>query len=171
MNKVNPANETRRVMGVIRDYLLERKQMYIDRRNDDSTDIELEESISPAQMLVAGKLYLNDFIYKNNINLLSLDKKQRDEVMSFLNDPVRAFVNKYDGEENLLRTNSQGKMLETYGQIYDEFKRDFGRLYKKTGDNFVKAFDDLNTQMKGRNTGKSIAEIIEANKGGYFEKI
>jgi hypothetical protein len=25
--------------------------------------------------------------------------------------------------------------------------------------------------MKGRNTGKSIAEIIEANKGGYFEKI
>ena len=170
MNKVNPANETRRVMGVIRDYLLERKQMYIDRRNDDSTDIELEESISPAQMLVAGKLYLNDFIYKNNINLLSLDKKQRDEVMSFLNDPVRAFVNKYDGEENLLRTNSQGKMLETYGQIDDEFKRDFGRLYKATGDNFVKAFDDLNTQMKGRNTGKSIAEIIEANKGGYFEK-
>ena len=170
MNNVNPVNETRRVMGVIRDYLAERKQMYIDRRNDETTDKELGEDISPAQMLVAGKLYLNDYIYKNNINLLNLDKKQRDEVMSFLNDPVRAFVEKYDGEENLLRTNSQGKLLETYGNIDYEFKKEFNNLYKKTGDNFVKAFDDLNTQMKSRNAGKTIAEIIEANKGGYFEQ-
>lgn len=170
INKVNPLNETRRVMDIVRDYLVERKQMYIDRRNDNSTDIELQEDISPAQMLVGAKMYMNDFIYKNNINLLDFDKKQRQEVMDFLNDPVKSFVLRYENEDNLLRTNSQGRLLETFDDIDKEFKSEFNHLYKKTGDNFVNAFNDLNTQTKGRNAGKSIAEILEANKGGYFEQ-
>ena len=170
MNNVNPANETRRVMGVIRDYMAERKLMYIERRNDNSTDIELEEGISPAQMLVAGKQYLNDFIYKNNINLLDFNKEQRKEVMDFLNDPVKTFMEKYLPDENLLRTNYKGELLETVDEIDKEFSSEFGRLYKKNGENFVRAFNDLNTQTKGRNAGKSITQIIEANKGGYFER-
>ena len=170
MNNANPANETRRVMGVIRDYMAERKKMYIERRNDNSTDKELEEGISPAQMLVAGKKYLNDFIYKNHINLLDFDKEQRKEVMDFLNDPVKTFMEKYLPDENLLRTNYKGELLETVDEIDKEFTSEFGRLYKKTGENFVRAFNDLNTQTKGRNTGKSIAQILEANKGGYLER-
>lgn len=170
MSNVNPLNETRRVMSVIRDYLVERKQMYIDRRNDNSTDLELAEDVSPAQMLVGAKLYLNDYIYKNNINLLDLNAKQRNEVMEFLNDPVKAFVSKYEDEENLFRTNSRGELLESFGTIDEEFKSEFNRLYKKAGDNFVRAFNDLNTQTKGRNTGKTIDQILDDNKGGYFER-
>lgn len=170
INNVSPLNETRRVMGVLRDYFAERKQMYIDRRNDNTTDVKLTEDVSPAQMMVSAKLYMNDFIYKNKIDLLALDKKQRDEVMEFINDPVKAFVLKYDGEENLLRTDDEGNLLETYDEIDKEFKSEFNRLYKKAGDNFVSAFNDLNTQTKGRNAGKSIDEILEANKGGYFER-
>ena len=170
MNNVNPVNETRRVMGVIRDYLVERKQMFIDRRNDESTNLELEEEITPAQMIVAAKQYMNDFIYKNNINILDLDKKQQKEVLGFLNDPVKAFVTKYQGEENLLRQNDEGKLLETFNSIDNEFKTEFDKLYKNTGDRFVNAFNDLNTQTKGRNAGKSIDQILDDNKGGFLER-
>ena len=170
MNNVNPLNETRRVMGVIRDYLVERKQMFIDRRNDESTNLELEEEITPAQMIVAAKQYMNDFIYKNNINILDLDKKQQKEVLDFLNDPVKTFVTKYQGEENLLRQNDEGKLLETFNSIDNEFKTEFDKIYKNTGDRFVNAFNDLNTQTKGRNAGKSIDQILEDNKGGFLER-
>ena len=170
MNQVNPLNETRRVMGVIRDYLVERKQMYIERRNDESTDLELEEEISPAQMMVAAKQYMNDYIYKNNINILDLDKKQQKEVLEFLNDPVKSFVAKYQGEENLLRQDNQGKLLETFNSIDNEFKSEFDKLYKNTGDRFVNAFNDLNTQTKGKNSGKSIDQILDDNKGGFLER-
>ena len=170
MKDVNPLNETRRIMGVLKDYMAERVKLYVERRNDPTTDIDLEDHINPSTLFLGAKEYMRDYIYLNNINLLNYDKKQRQEVMDFLEDPVKTFVEKYENEPNLLRTNYQGKLLETFDTLYDGFKKTHDIFYKQTGDNFVKAFNDLNTQTNGRNAGKSINEILDANKGGYFER-
>ena len=167
---VNAVNETRRVMATLKDYLKERYKMYVDRRNDPEAKVALEDELEPAVLFVAAKNYMNDFIYNNNIDLLNYDKKQRNEVMEFLNNPLQAFVNKYIDEPNLLRTDSEGKLIDTFDGINSSFKREFDRLHKKAGDKFVQSFDDLNKQTKGRNAGKSISQILNDNKGGYFER-
>ncbi len=170
MKDVNPLNETRRIMGILKDYMAERVKLYVERRNDSTTDIDLEDHIEPSTLFVAAKEYIKDYIYINNINLLNFDKNQRKEVMEFLNDPVKSFVEKYQDEPNLLRTNYKGELLETFDSLDNGFKETHDIFYKQTGDNFVKAFNDLNTQTNGRNAGKSITEILDANKGGYFER-
>ena len=170
MKDVHPVNETRRVMNVLKDYMAERVRLYVERRNDNSTDKSLEDQIDPSVMFVAAKKYMNDYIYDNKIDLLAYNKEQRKEVMDFLNDPIQAFVTKYEDVPNLLRTNSEGKLLESFDTIDRAYKKEFDKLYKKAGDSFVNAFNDLNTQTKGKNTGKTISQILEDNKGGFLER-
>ena len=169
MKNVRALNQTRRVMTILKDYMVERKAMYLERENDIDA-APLSDQVEPAHMFVAAKKFMNDYIYKNKINLLDLDKKQRAEVMGFLNDPIKAFMEKYADEPNLLKTNGEGEVLESFDEIDDKFKIEFDKMYKKTGDDFIKAFNDLNTQTKGKNSGKSIEDILDANKGGYWER-
>lgn len=170
MQNVSPLNETRRVMQTIRDYMVERNRLYAERRHDDSTEFELDDKVGPAELFVGAKEYMNDFIYKNNINLLNLDKDARKEVFAFLEDPVKAFAEKYGNQPNILLTDDNGQKLESFGAIQNNFKGEFARLHENEGKAFVATFNDLNNKTNGANANKTIAQILDANKGGYWER-
>ncbi len=169
MKDVNPLNQTRRVMETIKDYMVERKRLFEERKTN-YNGISLEDKIKPAAVFVAAKKYMNDYIYKNNINLLSLDKKHRQEVFDFLEDPVKAFEKKYEDEPNFYKTKLNGDLLENADTIGNEVKKEFSKLYKQSGDDFIKAFKDINNQTKGLNSNKNLNDIIFDNKGGYWEQ-
>ena len=165
-----PLNETRRVMETLKEYMLERKVMYDERANDMTNDNDLADALPPKDLFMGARKYVQDFIYKNDINLLALDKKARKEVFAFLNDPVSAFEKKYRNVDNLFLKKNNGELKENFSTIAQEFKQDFAKLNKKAGDDFVAAFNDLNNKTAGRNQNKNIAQILNDNKGGFWEK-
>ena len=165
-----PVNETRRVLETLKEYMLERKNMYDQRAIDPNNDKDLADDLEPKDLFMGARKYMNDFIYKNNINLLALDKKSRKEVFAFLNDPVSAFEKKYRNVDNLFLKLRNGQLKENFASIRAGFKQDFAKINKKAGDDFVASFNDLNNKTAGRNRNKNIAQILTDNKGGFWEK-
>ena len=171
IRNVNPLNESRRIMDTLKNFMIERKYIY-DNKNKvfNSKNIRLQEPFKPATLFVSAKLYFNDYLYKNNINLLSLGNKERQEVFDFLNDPVSAFMKKYSKDAPSLFRVEKGKQIESFDSIRQEFKQEFGKLYKENGDNFVNKFNEINNSSDKLNRGKSIANIIEDNKRNFIKR-
>ncbi len=169
MKNVNVVNQTRRVMDTLKDFMVERKRLNIERENEKNS-LPLVDTIPPAHLFVGAKKYMNDFIFENKIDLLSLNKKDRKEVMDFLEDPLKAFEKKCKDEPNFfLIDGNTGALKENYNTLREEFKEEYARINKSIGDKFVETFNDLNNKTNGRNANKSILEIIQTNKGGFWE--
>lgn len=160
---VNPLNEKRRIMETLKDYMIERKNMkdheidYLERE-----DMELSEACSNGQLFVAAKKYFNDYVFKNNINLLNLDKKQRKEVFEFMNDPISAFEKKYGRQNGLFLEN------ENFETLKRDFKQENKKVFGNVGKDFVAKFQNHNLETLNR--GKNIATILNDNRGGFFER-
>ena len=172
IKNVNPLNESRRVMETLKNYMGERKYIY-DNKDTlfNKNKVELQEPFKPATLFVSAKLYFNDYLYKNNINLMTLGTKEREEIFEFLNDPVKAFEKKYNKEANLLFKNDNGRMVESFDTLKQDFKIKFGELYKETGDNFVNKFNEINNNPNKLNRDKSIATIINDNKRSFIKRL
>ena len=168
--QVNALNETRRVMETLKNFMVERKRLNDEHVSDDPKVLPLVDKVPAPHLFVGAKKYMNDFIYKNNIDLLAINKKERKEIMDFLEDPLKAFENKYKDEPNFFLVDDTGALKENYKTFREEFKAEFDRLNKNNAEKFIETFNDLNAKTKGRNSDKSILQIIENNKGGFWEQ-
>ncbi len=163
----NPVTECRNLMKTFKDYLIQMKAGL-----DESKDIEF--AVYQAQVLLAAKEYYQDFILKNNINPLDIrNEEERNEVIEFLNNPVQAFYNKYSKEENLLfkkyeEDAFQACKLQSFKDLNDYYK-DYSDELTEGNANYIQGH--MNTLFLGtRNAEKSVNQMLDDVKGGYFER-
>ena len=163
MKNVNPLNESRRVLATIKDYLTERRNMYVNKAEILGNEfLNYDEPHSPGSVMLAAKTYFNDYLYRNNINILDLDKKQRKEIMKFMNDPVEAFKSKYPKH-----VFNQG---ENFNTLKESYKAANKKMFNKIGKDFNLKFQRINDSTAGLNSGKNIQTILNDNRGGFFER-
>ena len=168
---VNPLNESRRVLETLKNFMVERKN--IDENKDtifNKNGVQLQEPFKPANLFVGAKLYFNDFIFKNNINILSLGKKERQEVFDFLLDPVSAFEKKYGKNPNILFKTRNGQPIESFSTLKQDFKNYFGKTHNEIGNEFVTKFAEINNNPNNLNRGKPIQTIINDNKRNFIKR-
>ena len=163
----NPLEECNRVLTTIKDFLAERKvidENEVEIANDGAVDLD---SFNPGKIFAAGREYFKDYLEKNNINVLDIpDKNDRNKILEFINDPTKAFQNKYGNDRNLFTSN-----MENIDTFKNQLKEELSNLYNtKKHDNFDNSFALNNQKQNGYNHGKNINTIISDNKGGFFER-
>ena len=171
IKNVSPLNESRRVLDTLKNYFIERKYIYENAKtlfNDNRANAA--EPFNPSKLFVSAKLYFDDYLYKNNINILSLGKKEREEILEFCNDPVGAFAKKYEKEANSLFRTNKNKPIESFASLKQDFKKDFDKLYKDNGNKFLNKFNELNNKEDKLNRGKSIQTILNDNKRSFIRR-
>lgn len=166
MKNVNPLNETRRAMETIKDYLVERKNIYDEVAALNNPDLMMKDNVNIPSVFIASQNYLKDFIIKNNVNIFDLDKKQTKEIVAYLSDPISAFENKYRKNPNLFVPD----LSENFNVLKQAYKAEHRNLYKAEGDKFISNFAEINNASGKLNAGKNIAKIIEDNQGGFWER-
>ena len=166
MANTNPVSECDRVLEILKDYFIERKYM-LEHVNEicGVKDMILDE-FNPSKMILAGKEYFEDYIYKNEIDINSIrDEEERKKVFEFVRNPVVALYKKYPNENLFV-----DKKNESYEEFYNQYKRDWDRKNSKVYKLFKNNFNLNNNKPRGSNVGKSISRIMEDNKGGWFER-
>ena len=164
----NALTECNRVLKTINDFLVERK--YMDDHEEEIADgaVLKLDAVNPSNLLAAGREYFKDYIEKNNINILDIpNKADRNKVLEFLNDPAKAFQNKYKKERDIF-INRPGKN-ESFNTFKNDVKEELNKIYK-TDKNIENDFALNNQKENGYNTGKNISTILNDNKGGFFER-
>jgi hypothetical protein len=155
----NPNNEANRMMETLKDYYAEREFMF-----DHPTqfcDTALTEKLLPCAMIIGAKKYYDDFISLNKKDIFSLDDKARKNVLSFMKDPVKAFVSKYKNTLHLTK--------QEIRELKDTYKEENDRINAPEFEKFNQLFAQNNRKENGYNVGKNISRIIGDNKGGWGE--
>jgi len=171
LNKANldPQQECDRVLNTIKDFLIERK--YIESHEAEiAGDYLIKfDLFTPGKIIAAGREYFKDYLEKNKINVLDIrDKATRKKVLDFINDPTKAFQNKFGNDRRYFLSEHGAENIDTFK---NQVKEELHNLYDKEE---IRNIDDkfaLNNQKdNGYNTGKNINTIISDNKGGFFER-
>lgn len=155
----NPNNEANRMMETLKDYYAEREFMF--DHPSQFCDTALTEKLLPCAMIIGAKKYYDDFISLNKKDIFSLDDKARKNVLSFMKDPVKAFVSKYKNTLHLTK--------QEIRELKDTYKEENDRINAPKFEKFNQLFDQNNRKENGYNVGKNISRIIGDNKGGWGE--
>ena len=158
---LNSVMECRNILEATKDFFNEYKRLMLENHNN-SIDI------NPGAILLAGKEYFKDYLLKNNINPLNIaDKNERKEVLDFLNDPFASFENKYARNNDFFCKRGE-RGIPNFGAIELSFKECLHNKYQSNIEYFTNKIAEnvLNTS----NANKNVAQILDDNKGGYFER-
>lgn len=158
---LNPVMECRNILEATKDFFNEYKRLMLENSNN-SIDI------NPGAILLAGKEYFKDYLLKNNINPLNIaNKNERKEVLDFLNDPFVSFENKFARNNDFFCKNGERGILN-FGVIERSFKECLYNKYENNIEYFTNKIAEnvLNTP----NANKNVNQILNDNKGGYFER-
>ena len=170
MRDTNPADECRRVLEIIKDYLTERKYLN-DHMNEFCNVQDGEEFINrfePVRLLLTAKEYFEDYIYKNDINISKISNDaDRELVTDFLCDPLDVLKRKYNDNPNLFSASKH--------ENFDKLKEEFGNAVRNR---CVSNFNDFGTKFEqnnnsnpnGFNSNKDMMTIIRDNSGSKWEK-
>jgi hypothetical protein len=113
-------------------------------------------------VLYAGKEYFVDYLKENNLSLASVrDEKLRNEITSFLTDPVSALSKDFDEENS---PESINNIKANYNSVWRNNKLEEGRQ-------FFQKFNEFNHKPNGRNVGKTFSKIVSDNKGSWWERL
>lgn len=158
-----PSAELARVMNTLKDYINERTEIfnnptkYLGENND-----QLEENIEVINVMMGAKKYFDDYIEMNEIDLFNLPKKERDNILEFMNDPMTHF---FKTHQNNLEMSDQA--IE---RIKNGFKEENARINSEIGNDFINKFNEVNAETDRLNNGKDMATILNDMKGGFFER-
>ena len=158
--------EYRRVMDAMRDYARQTNYM-LDHQQEFSVPDQSGVygglmAHSVGTVLYAGKEYFVDYMKENNLSLASIrDEKLRNEITTFLTDPVNVLAKGFDEENspesiNVIRSN--------YNNVWRNNKLEEGRQ-------FFQKFNEFNRKPNGRNVGKTFSKIVSDNKGSWWERL
>ena len=155
------------LMTTFKDFVLERKYMddHLDQFAGRDRDGDLAElnSHSLATMLVAGREYFEDYMLANNLSIASIqDDALREEVTSFMIDPVGTVMNKYVKADDLA--------TESYGEVKHNFRAVYSGLHSEESQDFFQKFNQFNQKPNGYNTGKTFTKCLDDNKGSWWER-
>lgn len=160
----NPSNEVDRILNVLKDYSRERTEIYAHSEEYIGNDGGIMREIVPTdKVFVSAKEYFNDFVIKNNKNIFDCSKAERKEILSFMKDPVGAFVKRYEYELNISDDEIE--------RLKNTYKAENDRLNRTKGESFERVFDSCNRKENGLNVGKNIQRIFNDNKGGWLERL
>ena len=160
----NPSTEVDRILNVLKDYSRERTEIYAHSEDYIGNDGGIMREIVPTdKVFVSAKEYFNDFVIKNNKNIFDCSKAERKEILSFMKDPVGAFVKRYEYELNISDDEIE--------RLKNTYKAENDRLNRTKGESFERVFDSCNRKENGLNVGKNIQRIFNDNKGGWLERL
>ena len=162
----NPVTECRRVLETYKDYLVGMKTLLENKKETH------DYSVNQAHVLIAAREYFEDYLIKNNINPLDIeDKKEREEVLNFLHNPVKAFTSKYKNEKQYFKRLADD---EVSNEIYSFKKLEdaVNRINFERNKGFKEIFEEkMASYSKGTsNANKNVAQIIDSRKGGFLER-
>ena len=164
MKNVSPKDECNRIMGILKDYFIERKIL------NDNKDIVYGDDLcvnnfEPGRMITAAKEYFDDYIYKNEIDINTISNKEdRQMVESFITNPVLALANKYSNEKIFVEDKK-----ENFNVFNKKFVLEWRRLHDKDYNKFIENFNSNNNGKY--NADKDIKAILDSNKGSWCEKL
>ena len=157
----------RNLMGALRDFAIERKN--INERLEQSVGLDADgnppelSSHSLGTLLAAGREYFEDCMLANNLSVASIqDDALREEVTSFLIDPVGILMNNYVKAEDL--------SCESLGEVRQNFKAVYIGERGAEAKDFFQKFNQYNRKPNGYNTGKTFTECLDDNKGSWWER-
>ena len=159
----NPLAEYRNLMQTVKDTLIGMNDAYKANRN-------VEIWLSSAVILHAAKEYYKDYLLKNNINPLSIaDKKERQEVLDFLKDPVVALKNYYNKPEELFIQEEGTPFVHNFKDLSEHYQE---LCIDDVTKDSVERFDSsLKYNLRGTLLDdKKLDEITDSIKGGYWER-
>ena len=158
---LDPVSECRNVLEICKDYYNEQKRLFAENPKNDI-------SINPGAILLAGKEYFKDYLLKNNINPLDIaNDKDRKEVLDFLKEPFETFKNKY-ARNNDFFSDQHHKGFKNFNNFEYSLKECSQNIYEENVNYFNnKIVENIKNTS---NANKTIDEIFDANKGGYFER-
>jgi hypothetical protein len=158
--------EYRRLMDAMRDYARESNNMLDHREQFTFPDKDGQYgglmAHSVGTVLYAGKEYFVDYMKENNLSLASVrDEKLRNEITSFLTDPVSVLSKNFDEENS---PESINNIKANYNSVWRNNKLEEGRQ-------FFQRFNEFNHKPNGRNVGKTFSKIVSDNKGSWWERL
>ena len=156
-----------KLMNTLRDFATERKYMSDHIEEFDGPDSQGNPPELSAHslgiVLAVGRDYFEDLMLANDLSVASIqDDALREEVTSFLIDPVGTLMSKYVKEEDL-STESLAEVKQNYKAVY------LGE-HQKEGQDFFRKFNQYNQKVNGYNTGKSFTKCLDDNKGSWWER-
>lgn len=157
----------RNLMGALKGFALERKYMdeHLEQfasRNKSGEYNELNTH-SLGTVLYAGREFFEDYMLANGLTVASIeDDALREEVTSFLTDPVGTLTSKYVNQEELGEENA-ADVRYNFKQLYIGQRGDSAK-------DFIQKFNNFNQKPNGYNTGKSFRQCLEDNKGSWWER-
>ena len=158
----DPNLECTRVINIISDYFIERKNMY----NND-LEHKLEDPYKSGYIFVAAKKYFLDYLYKNNIDLNKIrNRETKERLIEFTRNPVKTFYKEFDRSKDIFIP----KHNESFDEYLKQFSNTWDNYHAKETNAFIDNFKVINKQGNGYNKGKAINTIIEDNKGGLWER-
>ena len=158
--------EYRRIMDAMRDYARESNNMLDHQEQFTFPDKDGQYgglmAHSVGTVLYAGKEYFVDYMKENNLSLASVrDEKLRNEITSFLTDPVGVLAKNFDEENS---PESINNIKANYNSVWRNNKLEEGRQ-------FFQRFNEFNHKPNGRNVGKTFSKIVSDNKGSWWERL
>ena len=144
------------------DFIIEKNNIYANPGEHLGGEMP-NDPVPLSSVFIGAKMYVNDFLEKNNINVMNLPKADRKFILNFMNDPAATFVKEYKRE---LGINNQAAR-----EFKQQFKAEYQRLNRSKAEEFVNSFDNHNKAPHGFNVGKNIERILSDNKGSIFERI
>ncbi len=163
---VDVGQEYRRIMDAMKDFAAERRYMYANL-DKFSLPSKLGEpsglsSHSLGTLLFAGREYFLDYLKENNLSIASIqDDKLREEVTSFLTDPVGVLGKHVKLED--VGPESMNMIKSNYRSVCSSAKA-------PNAAEFFHKFNELNQKPDGRNAGKSFTRTLSDNKGSWWER-
>ena len=158
--------EYHRIMNAMRDYaretnhMLDNQQQYTFPDKDGTYGGLMAHSVGT--VLCAGKDYFVDYLKENNLSLASIrDEKLRNEITTFITDPVSVLSKNFDEENS----------PESINNIRDNYNSMWRKAKAKEGRQFFQKFNEFNNKPNGRNVGKSFTKIVSDNKGSWWERL
>jgi hypothetical protein len=163
LRNADPNLECTRIINILSDYFIERKNMY----DDMAVGEGLNDPFKSGSIFSAAKEYFQDYLYENNIDLNKIRNNEvKKRLIDFVKNPVAVFAKEFNSERDIF--------VAKHHEDFDEFNAHFASawdvLHKKEASEFVANFTEINSQGHGYNKGKKIETILNDNKGGIWER-
>ncbi|MBO5529315.1 MAG: hypothetical protein J6A47_08410 [Bacilli bacterium] len=164
---VSIEQQYRNLMATLKDFATERKALNerleaSGELDNQGSPIELS-SYSLGILLAVGREYFEDCMIANNLSVASIqDDALREEVTSFLIDPVGTLTSKYVKPEEL--------STEEFAEFKNNYKAVYNSIREEEKNNFFQKFNQFNQKPNGYNTGKTFTKCLDDNKGSWWER-